>query len=383
MTALDWLILTATALFAVSGYLRGLIVAALSLLGFALGAVAGTRIADALLPGGSASPYAPLFGLVGALIAGGILASGFEGVGLRLRRALPPLPAVGLLDGLGGAAFSAAVALAIAWVLGTILLAVPGAASLRSTIEGSVILRRLDELLPPSGVLLNAIARIDPLPNIGGPNAQVASPPAAIAHTAAAAKAHRSVVRILGTACGLGIEGSGWVLARDEVLTNAHVVAGEHDTTIERLGEAPPQPATAVIFDPRDDLAILHVDHLDLPALRLADDPKAGTPAAILGYPEDGPFAVEPGRIGRTQTVFTPNAYGSGRVARVLTPIRGLIRPGNSGGPLIDAHGTVLTTVFAATTSAGPHGGFGVANAVVARDLARVAGPVSTQGCAD
>jgi S1-C subfamily serine protease len=382
MTALDWLILTATALFAVSGYLRGLIVAALSLLGFALGALAGTRLAEALLPSGSASPYAPLFGLVGALIAGGILASGFEGVGLRLRRALPPLPVLGILDGLGGAAFSAAVALAIAWLLGTVLLAVPDGASLRSTIERSVILRRLDELLPPSGALLNAIARIDPLPSIGGREAHIAPAPAAIAHTPAAARAHRSVVRILGTACGLGIEGSGWVLAPNEVLTNAHVVAGERDTTVERFGEAPPQPATVVMFDPRDDLAILHVDRLGLPPLFLVRDPKAGTPAAILGYPQDGPFDIEPGRIGRTQTVLTQNAYGRGRVARALTPIRGLVRPGNSGGPMIDAGGKVVTTVFAATTSKGPRGGFGVANAVVARDLDRVAGPVTTQGCA-
>jgi S1-C subfamily serine protease len=382
MTALDWLILAATALFAVAGYLRGLIVAALSLLGFVLGGILGTRVADAALAGGSASPYAPLFGLVGALVAGGILASGFEGLGFRLRRALPPLPAFAILDGVGGALFSAAVALAIAWVLGTVLLAVPDSPSLRSTIERSSILRRLDELLPPSGALLNALARIDPLPDIGGPGARVARPPAAIAHIAAVSVAHRSVVRIIGQACGLGIEGSGWVLAHDEVLTNAHVVAGETTTTVEPLGAPPGHTATVVMFDPHDDLAILHVKNLRLSPLTLAHDPPAGTPAAILGYPQDGPFDVEAARIGRTQDVSTQNAYGRGPVTRSLTPIRGLIRPGNSGGPLINASGQVVTTVFAATTSPGPHGGFGVANAVVARDLARVSGPVSTQGCA-
>jgi uncharacterized membrane protein required for colicin V production len=153
MTALDWLILAATALFAVSGYLRGFIVAALSLVGFTLGAIAGTRIAQLLLPAGDASPYAPLFGLVAAVLVGALLASGFEGFGQRLRRALPRR-SLGVLDGLGGALLSAAIALGIAWVVGVILIALPNSGSLRATIESSLILRRLDELLPPSGDLL-------------------------------------------------------------------------------------------------------------------------------------------------------------------------------------------------------------------------------------
>ena len=136
-----------------------------------------------------------------------------------------------------------------------------------------------------------------------------------------------------------------------------------------------------VLFDPRNDLAVLDVPSLGLPALTLAASPADGTAGVILGYPLDGTLAAEPARIGATARVQTQDAYGRGPLQRLLTAIRGLIRPGNSGGPVIDAAGTVLTTVFAATTSAGPHGGYGVANATVRSDLAQVAGPVSTEGC--
>jgi len=189
-------------------------------------------------------------------------------------------------------------------------------------------------------------------------------------------------VRVLGTACGLAIEGSGWVAAPEEVLTNAHVVAGEGDTTVEVGGQEPGLPAQAIAFDPTDDLAVLRVPGLGLPALSLASEPASGTAGAILGYPEDGPFAARAARIGQTQKVLTQDAYGNGPVSRLLTPVRGVVRPGNSGGPVVDSAGRVLTTVFAGTTGGGPPGGYGVANATVAQALAGASGPVSTEQCA-
>jgi S1-C subfamily serine protease len=380
MTTLDWLIAAATLMFALSGYFRGFIVGVLSLGGFVAGAIAGTRVADALLSGGASSPYAPLFGLIGALVAGAILAVGFESVGVRLRRGLR-LPFLGMADGLLGALLSAAVALTLAWILGVVVLALPGTGSLRADIRASAILRRLDELLPPSGVVLHALARIDPLPAIAGVGAPVAPPPSTAAITPGVARARDSVVRVLGTACGIGIEGSGWVIAPGEVLTNAHVVAGESDTVVEVGGNPPDHTATVVLYDPRNDLAILDVQGLDLAPLQLGSAPASGTAGVILGYPLDGAFAAEPARIGATATVETQDAYGRGPLPRLLTSVRGLIRPGNSGGPVVDAGGAVLTTVFAATTSPGPRGGYGVANATVRADLAAVSGPVSTEGC--
>jgi S1-C subfamily serine protease len=380
VTRLDWIIVAFAALLALFGFRRGFIVAVLSFCGFALGSFIGTRLGPLLVPRGSVSPYAPAFGLIGALLAGAILATGFEGVGLRLRRVLV-LPGLGLLDGALGALLSAALGLAIAWILAAIVLQASSTPQLRADIQHSVILSELNQILPPTGPILNVLASLDPLPSISGPLPTVPAPPAAIAHDPGVRVASRSVVRVLGTACGLAIEGSGWVAAPGVVITNAHVVAGEHDTTIEVGGHEPEMSAYAVAFDPTDDLAVLRVPGLSLPALTLVPSPPAGRAGAILGYPENGPFDAQSGRIGTTQQIVTDDAYGRGPVARLLTPLRGLVRPGNSGGPFVDRDGRVLTTVFASTTGGGPQGGYGVANATVAHALAGAGRMVGTGEC--
>ena len=319
---------------------------------------------------GSASPYAPAFGLVGALLGGAILASGLEGLGFRLRRTLI-LPGLGLLDGGLGAILGAALALGVVWIAAAVAAQTPGQESLRGDIQRSAILRTLNEILPPSGPILDALSRLDPLPAITGPAPNVAAPPTGAARRPAVRIASRSVVRVLGTACGLAIEGSGWVIAPETVVTNAHVVAGEHDTTVQIGGAGFDLDAEPIAYDPTDDVALLRVRGLNLPSLAFASSTASGTGGAILGYPENGPFNAQPGRIGRTQTVLTQNAYGQGPVSRLLTPLRGLVRPGNSGGPLLDEGGRVLTTVFAATVGGAGKGGYGVANATVASVLAR------------
>jgi S1-C subfamily serine protease len=365
---LDWLIVAFAVLLAILGFRQGFILGTLSLTGFALGAFLGTRIGPLLLPQGSSSPYAPAFGLIGALVAGAIFASGFEGIGARLRRSLA-VPGLGALDGALGALLGAVLALAIVWIAAAVAAQAPGDGQLRADIQGSAILRKLNEVLPPSGAILNALARLDPLPSITGPAPDVAPPAPAVARAPGVRAAVPSVVRVIGTACGLAIEGSGWVAAPDLVVTNAHVVAGEQDTSVEPGGAAPGLAAHAVAFDPTDDIAVLDVPGLSLPSLSLAESPEAGTPGAILGYPENGPFVVQPGRIGRTQNVVTDDAYGRGPVTRLLTPLRGVVRPGNSGGPLVSERGQVLTTVFAGTVGGRQRGGYGVANATVAHLL--------------
>jgi S1-C subfamily serine protease len=365
VTQLDWLIVAFAAILAMLGYRQGFIVGVLSFCGFALGAFLGTRLAPLVLPQGSTSPYAPALGLLGALFGGAILASGLEGLGFRLRRTLI-IPGMGLLDGVFGAALGAALALGIVWIAAAVAGQTPGQGQLQADIQRSAILRRLNQVLPPSGPILNALARLDPIPSISGPSPDVAAPEPAIAHTPGVRSAARSVVRVDGTACGLAIEGSGWVAAPDVVVTNAHVVAGETDTTVEVGGQPPVLPAEPIAFEPQHDVAVLLVPELDLPALSFAPGTAAGTSGAILGYPENGPFDVQPARIGRTQDVITQNAYGQGPVTRLLTPLRGLVRPGNSGGPLVDDEGRVLTTVFAATVDSKVRGGYGVANETVA-----------------
>lgn len=388
MTVLDWVIVGFTAVLAFYGYLQGFVVGALSLVGFAIGAFLGTRLAPLLLDQGSRSPYAPLFGLVGALLAGGVFASGLEGFGSRVRSMLR-LPGFRQIDGLLGAALTACVGLGIAWIVGAVALDSAGSPPLRSDVRSSEILRALDQLLPPSGPVLNALARFDPLPSVHGPAADVANPTRRVLLSRGVRAARPSVVRVYGTACGLGVEGSGWVAAPGLVVTNAHVVAGETDTEIQIGGVGPGHAVSVVRFDPHDDIAILRVPSLRLQALSLAARSPSGTAAAILGYPLDGAFDAEPGRVGQTETVLTQDAYGEGHIERSITAMRGRVRPGNSGGPLVDAHGRVLATVFAAITGATRAGGFAVPNAFVREQLrsARSARPgrgsVRTGHCAN
>ena len=370
MTAVDWLIVAFTALLAIYGYVQGFIIGALSLAGFAAGAFIGTRLAPLLLSQGARSPYAPLLGLLGALLAGGALASGFEGLGARVR-AMLRLPGLRTVDGLLGAVLTACIGLGIAWIVGAVALQSTGSARLRSDIQRSAILTELDQILPPSGPILDALARIDPLPSVRGPAADVPAPTRRILGDPGVRAASPSVVRVFGTACGLGIEGSGWVAAAGIVVTNAHVVAGESDTAVQVGGVGPGRPAQVIGFDSRNDVAVLRVPGLSLAPLRLASGSHDGASAAILGYPEDGAFNVQPARLGQTSTVLTENAYGVGRVMRSITALRGRVRPGNSGGPLIGDHGQVLATVFAALTGTTTAGGFAIPNSVVAAELSQ------------
>lgn len=383
MTTLDWVIVAFALVLGVAGLRRGFIVGALSLAGLVGGALVGARVGPLLLPEGSHSPYAPLFALAGALIVGGLLASGLERLGARLRRGLW-IPGTGALDGVLGAVLSVAIALGLVWLAGAVVLQTPALRELRDDVQRSFLLRQLNDVLPPSGPILNALARFDPLPQVVGPGADVAPPSRAVLREPGVRAAAPSVVRVLGTACGLGVEGSGWVAAPELVVTNAHVVAGEQDTVVQAPGDAAGErAATPVLMDVRNDLAVLRVDDLPAPALALAVDPAAGTAGAILGYPLNGPFDVAAARVGATRTVISEDAYGRGPLRRDVTPLRGRVRSGNSGGPVVDAQGRVLTTVFAATTG-GERGGYGVPNAVVRDALAtaRTSGPASSGACA-
>jgi S1-C subfamily serine protease len=386
LTLLDWLIVAFAVLMAALGWRQGFVAGALALIGFCGGAFLGSRLGPALLPGGNASPYAPLVSLVAAVAGGSILAGALEGAGFLLRRSIP-VPGVAAVDGVLGALLSAAVALGLAWLAGAVMLQTPGARQLRRDIQRSEILQRLNDVLPPSGPILNALARFDPFPRIDGPAAAVPAPPprAAIARDPDVAAAAASVVRVLGTACGLGVEGSGWVAGNGLVVTNAHVVAGEQDTVVQQRGVGPQLNATAVAFDATNDIAVLRVSGLGAPRLALADGTQVGAEGAVLGFPRNGPYDVRPARLGPTRTVLSQDAYGNGPVSRRMTTFRGLVRPGNSGGPLVGTDGRVLTTVFAQATSGRQRGGFGVPNAIVRRVLAGVAPPgqaVSTGPCA-
>ena len=381
MTGIDWIIVAFTVLLGVWGYTQGLLVGALSLAGFIGGGFIGSRLGPLLLDDGSRSPYAPVFALVGAFLIGGIVASVLETVGFQLRRRLRGR--FGLLaDGIAGAVLLACAGLAIAWMGGAIALQTPGAREYRRDIQRSAILSRLNELLPPRS-FLNSLARFDPFPSIEGPAPEVPPPSSKIARDPEVRSAAQRTVKVLGTACGLGVEGSGWVAGDGIVVTNAHVVAGQEDTTVQLGGEGPRHDADAIWFDSRNDLAILRSSGLSgVPPLELRVDAPTGTSGAVVGYPNNGPLTIRPARLGQTSAVLSQDSYGRGPVRRRVTALRGTVKSGNSGGPVIDGKGRVLTTVFASTTGGGPRGGYGVPDTIVREALGRANERVDTGPCA-
>lgn len=353
MSRLDIAALCVILLTAVSGFRRGLIVGACSLGGLAAGAYVGAKLAPGLLRGPT-SIYPPLVTLGGAVVGSGIGQFAAVTLGKSVRRALQ----IGLLrgfDNVGGAILGGLTGIAFVWVLGSVLLYIPTDGNLRREVQGSRIAGRLTSSLPPSR-LIDELVRIDPFQSLAGPAAHVTAGDPALLLAAPVVAARRSVVRIVGIACGVGVEGSGWIVARGLVVTNAHVVAGIAHPFVDRQGGRV-RKSSVIGFDATNDLALLRVPGLDGRPLRRAK-PEANVPVVVLGFPENGPYVAIPGRLGATASTFARDAYGQFPVARGVTTIRADIRPGNSGGPIVDAFGRVRAVVFARRAKF--NGGFGV-----------------------
>jgi S1-C subfamily serine protease len=364
----DWIAIGIVGLAALGGYRRGLVISAFSLVGLAVGAYIGSRVAPHLLHGGSSSKWTPVAGLVGAVLGGVLFQIGALYAGSFVRGGLRLSP-LRVLDSAGGLLLGVAIGLAIVWVGSSVALLTPGQTSLRSQVERSAIVKRLNSALPPR-TLLNLLARIDPFPSIAGPSAPELAPSAGVLRDPSIRRASERVVKVLGTACGVGVEGSGWFAGRDLVVTAAHVVAGAHDTIVQIPGDRLSHPVDLVLLDVHNDVAVLRVPGADEKPLQLAD-PHSGAAVAILGYPLDGPLAATPGRIGNTATVLTQDALGHAPVERTITAVAGKVEHGNSGGPVVDRAGAVESTVFAARV--GSSSGYGVPPSILRSDLARVA----------
>ncbi len=377
MTSVDWIAAGVIALAALTGLRRGLVGGVLGLAGIAAGAYFGAKLAPQFLSG-SESPYTPLVALGGAVVLVILLQTVAGMAGSAIRTSLFAVPPLRLLDSVGGLLLGAAAGAAIVWVGGAVALHLPGQRELREQVQRSRILGELNERVPPSR-LLDAIERVDPFLAIRGPEANVAPPNPALLASPGVKAARGSVFRVTGSACGLGVSGSGWAAAPNLVVTNAHVVAGMKDPRVDRRdGEY--RDAVVVAFDTRNDVAVLRVAGLGAEPLE-AVEPVAGQAVAILGYPESGPFAAAPGRIGQTSVVLTEDAYGRGPVQRLITTLRGEVRHGNSGGPAVDIRGRVQTTIFASRVGVEDQG-YGVPTAIVEGELADAgAREVSTGPC--
>jgi S1-C subfamily serine protease len=362
---------------AFAGWARGLIVSALSLAGFVGGALIGARLGPYFLPQGSDSAYTPLVALACALVAALLVQWLAISLGMRLRGLLRPRP-LRLMDAAGGLGVGIVTGLAIAWIVGAMIVLLPGHPDWQRAVRQSGVLRRLDSIVPPSAVL-DLLARIDPFPTITGLAIPTTPPTRSILGNPVLRRAEPSIVRVLGIACGLGVEGSGWVVKPGVVVTAAHVVAGETTTTVASSGSGHALDSHVIAFDRHDDLALLSVPGLHARPLPTAS-PVQASPAAIVGFPENGPLTATPARTGPTQRVFAADAYGHGPVQRTITSLAGQVRPGNSGGPLVDSNGRVTATIFAANTTT--EGGYATPTRLIPNLLAHARQIVSTGACA-
>jgi Trypsin-like peptidase domain/Colicin V production protein len=362
----DWVAIAIVLLAAAGGLRRGLVLSAFSLVGVAVGAYVGSRVAPHVLSGGSGSAWTPVVGLVGAVLGAILLQFVALLVGSRIRGGLKLTP-LRVLDSAGGLLLGGAIGLAIVWVGASVALLTPGQTRIRQEVERSAIVKQLDSALPPR-TLLNLLARIDPFPSIVGPRPPTLPPSKGVLRDASIRSATTRIVKVLGTACGVGIEGTGWFAGPNVVVTAAHVVAGESDTVVHMPGQPFPTPANVVLLDVHNDIAVLRVPGADVKPLPLAD-PSSGASVAILGYPLDGGLTATPGRIGKTATVLTQDALGHGPVARSITAVAGHVQHGDSGGPAVDRAGRVESVIFAARL--GTVSGYGVPPSIVRSDLAR------------
>jgi S1-C subfamily serine protease len=211
----------------------------------------------------------------------------------------------------------------------------------------------------------------------------VAPAPGSVLRDPDIVRSEKSVYKIRGeNVCGSGVEGSGFLYSPDRLMTNAHVVAGVRHPTV-RVGDGE-VPATVVYYNSDVDVAVLAVHGLSAPYLHFSLHGHSGQAGAALGYPNDGPFDAEPVRVRSEQRLRSPNIYGEGTVTREVYSIRGLIRPGNSGGPFVSTRGRVLGVVFAASVSDASTGYALTADQVAKSAAAGIAShhEVSTGNCA-
>lgn len=379
MTLVDWVIAAIVFVLALWGFGRGLIVGVLGLGGLVIGGVLGSRLGPMLVEGGSASPYAPMFTLLGALTIGALTLSVAIGLAEGIRRTLVRGHVSRVIDGIGGALLAAALALALVWIASAAILFSTGSNDLRRAFQRSSLLTTINETFPPSGPLIKALYRLDPFPSVATSPGDVDAPDRGAGQSPGIRTAALSVVKVSGVSCGIGVMGSGWVIAPGVVVTNAHVVAGQKDTLVQ-TPEGQTVGAVAVAFNPKNDIAILSAP-IDSNPLRTREGSTLNLSGAVIGYPNDGPLRLSPARAGESRKVLTRDAYGRGPIERRTVSLRGRVRRGNSGGPLVDRGGRVIGTVFAATTK-GPPGGLAVPNGVVRRIATRASGQVSTGPCA-
>ena len=394
MTSSQWLdiaVLSVAFIAAISGWRSGALGSLLSFVGVLLGAIAGVLLAPHLVAHISA-PRAKLFAAL-FLILGLVVIGEVAGVVLgRAVRGAIHSNSVRFFDSLIGVAVQLVVVLLAAWLLATPLTSSAGQPSLAAAVRGSRVLAQVNDFAPEwlktVPKRLSALLDTSGLPQVLEPFSRtpvvaVAAPDAELANNPVVASTEPSVVKIraIAPSCQKVLEGSGFVLSPDRVMTNAHVVAGANSVTVEASGN--PYDATVVSYDPTVDIAILSVPNLPSGPLPFANTPvTSGTQAVVMGYPGGGGFVPTPARIRELIELSGPDIYRSSTVNREVYTVRASVEQGNSGGPLIDLNGQVLGVVFGAAVDDNDTG-FVLTAKEVAAQLAHIGdtAPVATGEC--
>jgi len=340
-----------------AGWSKGAIRAAGTLVGLGLGLWLGLTLAPIVVDWFAAFGFSGVTersvvaGIVILVCAGAIyaIAGALASIIGKLFRRGP----VRWLDSLVGAIIGLLTWGVVVWLLAGFALATSLATVVQAA-NSSRVVATLNSMAPlPSSAVLGAVD--DALAGAGLPKVfagaeairPVPEPDPSV--PSSVARSEQSVVTVLASkpACGVDSEGTGWVLQRGRVVTNAHVVAGASSVVVRMSGSTSVERATLVAFDPSRDLAVLDVTDLTAPALDIGPDLTAGAPAYAVGYPGDGPFTISPQRVRDRVTARGTDIYQSGAVDRDIYSLRGVVRPGNSGGPLLDQNGQVAGVVFA------------------------------------
>ncbi|CAA9388977.1 MAG: Putative serine protease [uncultured Nocardioides sp.] len=390
MNILDWCLVALVGVYALSGYWQGFVTGAFATAGLLCGGLFGVWVAPIALGDAQPSLWVSLGALFIVILSASIGQAMLQFVGSRLRARIKWQP-VRAVDAVGGAALSAVAVLLVSWALGV---AISGSriGAITPIVRGSTVLSEVDEVLPDqaSEVLaaFNNVVGTTFFPRYLEPFArerivEVGPGPRRLLTDPDVADAQPSVLKVRGSNnCGSGVEGSGFLYSPDRLMTNAHVVAGVDDPEVEINGSS--VPATVVVYDPEIDVAVLALDGGDLPHLVFDKQAEPSDGVAVLGYPEDGPYDVQTGRIRSEQRLRSPNIYGEGTVLRDVYSLRALIRQGNSGGPIVSSAGDVVGVIFAASVT-DRETGYALTAAQIAESAARgvtSSAEVDTGSCA-
>lgn len=394
MNWVDVLVLALAVLAAVSGARQGVVTALPAFLGVLLGAVVGVKVAPLVVAGISATPTRVAFAVAifVLLVALGETLGVWVGRTIRQRISSPRLAGV---DSALGAVVQGAVVFLVSWLIALPLTTVGGLPGLASAINKSVVLGGVNDVMPQAArglpeelrKLLDVSgfpAAVDPFNRT--PAREVAPPNPALQASAVVQRVRPSVLKInaRALACERALEGSGFVISPQRVMTNAHVVAGAEDVSVESGDQT--LRAEVVLYDPRTDLAVLRVPGLSVEPLPFAaEDGESGQDGIVLGYPLDGPYTAESARIRDRVPLRGPDIYESPTpVDRDVFTLRAKVLSGNSGGPLVDTNGAVLGVIFGAAVD-DSETGFALSAAEVRAEVAAAPGltePVSTGRCA-